>query len=342
MDCRQVRDWLLDAEDPRPEFCGRADVAQHMAGCAVCRAVADRLSDLEETWRTLPVPARSEQAKAEFLARLPDLEQATSCTATADGLPSASICPAGSVSPAAIGTEISGRRLSRRFWLRGGLVAAASCCVIVAGSWMLLAGREAQASHALLSELVDWNLRLTEAESATDREHLYAEQATRLQSAIDATRQPDDHAALDRAFMENGAWLSAHRDPAAEATRFDGLAARLLELARDAGQRRAYRQMNRLLQQYNRLMEAGINPNIKRAELAGVLDFEHQRNLERLALSDQRHIQELTSLLAEVPNASRDEIERALKLRANRPEIRCADPSRGKDKAHEKPAAKKK
>jgi hypothetical protein len=286
MDCRQVQDWLLEADEPDQPW-QSPEVMRHLEQCRPCRLMADRLTEIEDAWRLLPDPPEAERAKARFLADLPQVDR----------------------------RNIPSRQLSRRRWLQWGMVAAAGCSAAGAGLFMLLPTHDARASDALLDELVDWNLRLTEAESAADRRRLYAERAAQLKSAVDQTEVPADQADLDQALLENGTWLASHRDPMGEATRFDGLADRLLDLAADAGEHRRFHQMDRLLKQYNRLMECGINPNVQRAEASGALDFEHQRNVERLALSDEKHLRILTSLLEQAPNASREEIENALKLR---------------------------
>jgi hypothetical protein len=328
MDCRQAKDWLLDAEFPWPESPESVDVARHLERCDACRLVARQLNALEETWRTIPLPPAAERAKAEFLARLPDLELAAMSEEQSD--------------PVASASRAQGRptgRLSRRSWLLGGATAVAGCVAVGAGLWTVLGTTDAQASDALLADLVDWNLRLTEAQSEDDRRQLFAEGATRLRSAVNETRQSDEQTELGNALLENGTWLGTHHDPVTEAARFDGLAERLLELACEARRRKAYRQMNRLLEQYNRLKELGINPNVDLAEASGALDFDHQKNLERILLSDKKRLAVLNSLLKETPHASRQEIERALKLQRNAPP--CPKPKpKPKPPAAKKPSSK--
>jgi len=163
-----------------------------------------------------------------------------------------------------------------------------------------------------LDRLVDWNLQLTCAESESERNRIYAAQAEQLRLALDGTRLAPDQAELAEELLRNGAWLVVHRDAVVEADRFDGLADRLLQLARAAEAAGNHKRMNRLIRQYSCLLESGIDLNMERAAALKTLDFEHQRKLERLALSDADHMRQLAALLETTPDASRKEIQRAL------------------------------
>src|SRR6476619_4942437 len=71
MDCRKAQDWLLDADDPRPERCHVAEIAEHLAGCPTCQSFSAELVRLQEAWRSLPLPASADRARLEFLEQLP-------------------------------------------------------------------------------------------------------------------------------------------------------------------------------------------------------------------------------------------------------------------------------
>jgi hypothetical protein len=315
MDCHDVQHRLLESEDPRAESCASAEVARHLQECADCRMLASRLTALEATWRSLPIPLESQRAKEEFLARLPAWEALDATVAVP------------------LAARPSGRQLSRRRWLKWSLATAAGVSAVGVGISMFVGGNEARASEALFGELVDWNLRLTQADSAAARDQLYAEHAAPLRSRIAGTRLSDQQAALAQAFLENGAWMARHRDPVTEATLFDGVAQRLLDLSQNAGEKGSFRHMDRWIEQYNRVIESGVNPNVELAERSGALDFEHQRKLERLVLSDAEHLQKLAALLAIAPNASRKEIHRAMKLLGKRTKTSRTKKSHGGDTA---------
>jgi hypothetical protein len=285
MDCREVQDWLLRADDLRSESCGSADADEHLEGCVDCRTLRGRLMALEQAWRELPLPGQSDLAKAAFLARLPKL--------TAAAFP--------------LGRHSSAHRLLR--WVAA---IAASLLIVGVGVWVFHGGQEAQASDDLLDELLDWNLRLTQAQSPDERSEVYARKAELLRSAIDKARLPREQADVAKTLLENGQWLARHQDPAIAAERFDGLAGRLLELAREAGEKGNHKRMNSLLRQYSLVVRSGVDPNVAIAEASGALDLENQRRLEKLALRDAEHVRELASLLEKAPDASRKEIAQAL------------------------------
>jgi hypothetical protein len=180
------------------------------------------------------------------------------------------------------------------------------------GAWLFFSSNSAQGADDLLDHLVDWNLQLTEASTETERNRLYADRVEPFRSQLEGAKLPPEQKSLAKEILANGAWMVDHQDPVVEADRFDNLADRFLQLARTAGKRGNHRCMNRLLHQYNRLLESGIELNVLRAEMLNALDAEHQRKLERLGVRDPERMQVLTSLLETAPDASRKEIEHAL------------------------------
>jgi hypothetical protein len=283
MHCPEVQDWLLQADDPRPESCGSAKIAEHLGRCEACRLVAQQLTELEQAWRAMPLPPGAEQARTAFLARWSD----------------------GSPQPGP-------PTLSRRVLLQRWAVAASVLAAAGVGAWLLIPGQEALASSDLLDQLLDWNLDLTRAQSAGERQRLHAKQATQLAAAIQRASLPGEEAALAASLLENGAWLTASTYPSAEAVRFDALADRLLKLASAAQDRGDSKALNRYLRQYGRAVEAGVNLNWQRAEASGALDLERQHRLEHVILSDAARLRQLETLLETSPQASRKEIRRAL------------------------------
>lgn len=333
MDCRDVQDWLLKAEDLRLESRNSPEIARHLDACAACRQMAGRLCDLEDAWRALPMPIESERSKLEFLARLSAAGGLEAETQMPGGFSGPSADPDALASAASPSSRDSrSRRMSRRRWLQWSLTAAAGASAAGAGAWMFMGGREAQASDTLLDELVEWNLRLTEADSAAERARLYHERAGSLRSSLQGAKLQPEWQTMAEALVDNGTWLATHKDPVTEASRFDGLAERLLDLSQRAEKSGNHRRVRKLLAQYNRVLESGVNPNIEHIESSGVLDFEHQRKLERIALRSTEQVRELATLLESAPDASRKEIERALKLRTECGKSAHAKKARAKKK----------
>lgn len=72
MSCEAIQYQLLRCEDP---FRTPPELVRHLTGCAACRAFRERLVDLEEGVRQLPVPAST--GRARLLARLEEGELPT-------------------------------------------------------------------------------------------------------------------------------------------------------------------------------------------------------------------------------------------------------------------------
>src|SRR5689334_8420214 len=72
MICREAYAWLLAS---RPGDALPTELQQHLQGCASCRRYQQRLDVLHDEARRLPAPADNPQARAEFLASLPNVPQ---------------------------------------------------------------------------------------------------------------------------------------------------------------------------------------------------------------------------------------------------------------------------
>lgn len=284
MNCQQVREWLLEAENP---LAGQpADVAAHSANCAACREAAAELARLDSLWRSLPLPAEAERSKQAFLAGL-------------------ACAPAARQAPP--------RRFSRRRILQWCATSAAGLLVAGGGGWLVFSAQQAQAYDDLLDHLVDWNLRISQAHSQAERIRLYDQQANHLRAMIRKSKFSAEAVAVLNDYFDNGDWLVSHSDPVGEADRFSGLADRLLQLAAATDGARNSKRLNRLLRQYNRVLESGVEVKIAAAEASGAMDFEHQKKLEQLILADPQRIKNLAAILERSPHASRKEIEQAIR-----------------------------
>ena len=319
MNCQQVQHWLLECDDARSSSCASPSVAAHLEQCAACRRLANQVAALEAAWRELPLPPGAEQAKAAFLARLPEVTREELAPDTCHLPVFAAMSPNDDLTSFLHPAEPAATfgSVNRRRWLQYSGAAVATLLAVGTGAWLLLAGGEAEADDDLLDRLLDWNLEIADTASPDDRQRLYAE-AEQLRAAMGTTRLSPEQAALAESYLENGAWLASHQDPVFAADHFDGLAERLLELAHQAGAKGNHKRMKRFLQQHNRVLEAGVNPNIAAAEALRTLDLEHQKRLEKLTIEDSYRLQQLTSLFDHTPDASRAEIRRALSLHAKR------------------------
>ncbi len=288
MNCQEFRNWLLMADDVRPAAWPPGPASEHLATCADCRQFTTRLADVEQAWRALPVDPQCEQAKQVFLARL---------------------------APTPAPRPVTRRTLLRRLvW-----ASAASLLAAGGGTWLFLGNQPADASDELLGSLLEWNLRLTQADSVDERSRLFTEAAARLESAVSRSSLSAEHSQLADLMLENGRWMAAHCDPVGEAARFDNLACRLLHLAQTAEQKGRYRRMNRLLQQYNRATENGIKLNLERAEAKTAPNAEQQQEIKRLYTGWDGRMEQLTHIEPTAPEPARQEIQRARRFHLKRP-----------------------
>src|SRR5262245_1243041 len=285
MNCQQVQDWLLQADDPRPDRCGSPELAGHVEQCDSCRRLADQLVRLEQAWRNIPLPAGADRARIMFLDQM--------------------TCPSVIQS------------LARRSWFRDPIprrwaVAAVILIAVGAGALLLFQTPPTHAAPDVVERLIDWNLDLTRARSPDERGRIHAGQATRLKEEIQRAKLPPDDRELAETLLANGSWMAENDDPPDVADRFDHLADQLVAQMDTATHRKDARRINRLAALYCRVAEQGVHANLQRAEEDGVLCVEHQKKLERSLRRDTARAEKLTALLEQAPAASRKEIRRAL------------------------------
>src|SRR5205085_4492522 len=98
------------------------------------------------------------------------------------------------------------------------------------------------------------------------------------------------------------------------------------------------RRTDRLSRQYRRVLERGIDPNVRRVLASPALNFEHQRRIERVLLGDAGRLDALAALLERAPDASRKDIRRALELSKKQPKPAKRDRPAGKRTNSDAPA----
>jgi hypothetical protein len=301
MDCRQSRDWLFQADDPRPHSCHVPGIREHLAQCPDCQTLSAELIGVEEAWRDIPLPASADAARVAFLEKLP---------ARSRTLP--------------LARPQMRRRPERPRWLAAAMILLG----IGVGTWILVPTPEAHAAPALIERLVDWNLDLARAGSAGERKELFAAREDALKRDVEQVPLPGPDRALAHLLLDNGTWLATHDDPIAAAERFSAVADRLVERMALASARREHRLANRYAKLQSVVTEHGVAHSLAKAEASGALNFEQRRHLEKIILNDEKRMQALAELLERNPNLSRKDIRRAI------------DPKPGDSKPKE-PKAKK-
>jgi hypothetical protein len=288
MDCRQVQDWLFDADDPRPERCDVPEVAKHLATCAACQARAVELVRLQESWRSIPLPASADEARLAFLEQLPP--------------PTLPLV-----------------RPKRRLRALRQLVAAALLVGLGLGTWALLAPREAHAAPAVIEQLVDWNIELARAATPDERSQVYTAREGELKQNVSRAPLPEADRALANLLLDNGTWLATHDDPIAAAERFSAVADKLAERLQAANARKEHKLAVSYAKLQGLVAEHGVADNLSRAEASGALNFEQRRRLENLILRDENRMKALVELLERNPNISRRDIRKVIDPKPKKP-----------------------
>jgi hypothetical protein len=275
MDCRSARDWLLQAEDPCRLDDGPEGLAGHVVNCSLCRRQAHVLGRLEAGYRDQPLPAAADRAREAFLRRLPP--------------------------PVPVSTGRHWRAVRSRW-------ALAAAVLLLAGSavWLSLPSPEAVAKPDLVGQLIDWNLDLTRAADARDR------QEAGLRQAVRQADLPDDDRDLAEVLLQTGTRLAAAVDPMDQADHFNDLADKLVSMIDDATTKKDEQRLRQLADCYCRVAEDGIYANLERAGNDESLNPTSKKKKERVLKSEARRAARLRKLMDKLPKASQKQIRRAL------------------------------
>jgi hypothetical protein len=291
MDCPKAQEWLLqsDLAEAAP-----ADVAAHLAACQACRQMAERLRRLEQSVRDLPPAAGEEAARKAFLKNL--RFKAASPTRRRAAGPSR-------------------RRLLA--WV----AAAAAVVMLACGLTMFLPGSggpQTAEAATVLDDLVDWNIELADTDSLADRQQLYAAHAGELeQMARECTFSPDAHELAD-CLLRASASLARQNDPLQEAAVFTDVAAALVHHIRTATAQSDARSVQHLSHCYGRVAQCGINASVGKIKPGACATAECDRQLQKIQHRHTELRDQLKALLAKSPEASSQEIRRALDASAPR------------------------
>jgi hypothetical protein len=283
MDCTQAREWLLYAEELRPEAAGFPAVAQHLDACPACARLATRLRQLEAAWKQQPLPQAAGSAKAAFLRRLATL-------------------------PARPAASPSRWRVSVPRWA----VAASILFAIGITALLVLPSQEAQAAPGVVDRLLEWNLDLASAATPDQRSRIYTERAEVLQQELKNAGLPAEQSKLADRLLSNGSWLATNDDPLAEADRFTTLADDLLVGMNHAQNKGNDKELAKLARHYQRLTEQGIKANLARVKPAEAAKPDRQSKLERMALKEIERQRRLEELAQRATAASRKELRKAI------------------------------
>jgi hypothetical protein len=276
MFCDTARARLLTADDPaRPD----ADLAAHLAACAGCRTLAADLAGLEAAVRSYPTPTAAIARRDAFLTTLAPTPH-----------------------------------WHLRFRHIAATVAALAAAVVLAVVTVALLrptpspdGQPqmvAQADPAVVADLVEWNLKLTEAEHPAEREKL-VQQMAEFQAAVNKARLTPEERAFAEQLLVYGRKLGDGSDAVDEAEGFHALADTLLiRLDATTDQPAKAETFARL---YSQVVDRGVDRNLKRAERQE-LKAEKQARIQELRQAKKKQAARADAIADRIPEPARDHV----------------------------------
>jgi hypothetical protein len=287
MHCDAARDRLLTADDPaRPD----ADVAAHLADCPGCRALAAEIAGLEVSVRAYPTPPTVLARRDAFLTKLAPTPH----------------------------WHLRARHIAAAF---AALAAAIVVAVVTVAALRPIPSPNgsnqvvAQADPAVVADLVEWNLKLTETERPAEREKLVRERLPELQTAVQtAALSPDDRAFAEQ-LLAYGQKLGDATDAVDEAEGFhemaDTLLTRLDATADEPAKAETFAKL------YSQVVFRGVDTNLKRAERLE-LKAEKRARLQELRQAKKKQAAKAEALAKRIPEPAREHVRPKAKSKAQK------------------------
>lgn len=281
MHCSAARDWLLMADDvSRPT----AEVSAHLAGCQECQRLVAELTGIESAARAYPTPEIALASRDAFLSR---------------------IAP----------TPRPRRRRGHRPIVAVLLVLAASLVIgIGLAVWMYPRPTEnrpveqavAQAKPAVVEELVEWNLTVSEAAVPTERQKLVRERLPQLQAKLQSSNLSSEDRAFAEQLLFHAQRMGDAADPVEEAESFHGLADTLLvrldTMVDDADRSEFYARL------YSQVRDRGVDANLDRAERLAP-KAEKQAKVEKLQKAKHKQEARAAALAERMHEKAREHVK---------------------------------
>jgi hypothetical protein len=275
MNCDAARNRLLTSDDPaRPD----ADVAGHLDGCPSCQSLAADLAGLEESVRALPVPSTVLARRDAFLTNLAS----------------------------------AGPRPIRVRHIAGAFAALAASVVVAVAAVAVLRPTHpdtpvvAQANPTVVEELVEWNLKLSEADEPADREKLVRERLPDFEVAVASAPLSADDRALAEQLLAQGRKFGAAGDPVDEAEAFHVLADTLL-VKLDTSASDPDRSVT-LAKMYTQVVDRGVDRNLERAERQA-LRAEKQARVQELRKAKKKQAARAAAVAERIPEPAREHLK---------------------------------
>jgi hypothetical protein len=172
----------------------------------------------------------------------------------------------------------------------------------------------ASAKPTVVEDLVELNLRLTEAEAPAERQKLVREQLPRYQAAVQTTNLSAEDRSFAEQLLVSAKKMGESTDPIDEAEVFHGLADTLLvrldTMADDADRSEFYAKM------YSQVVDRGVEVNLDRAErqaqkpekqarVRNLKKAKHRQEVKAAALAERMHEKAREHVRPDRPKAKR-------------------------------------
>lgn len=282
--CQTIHDWLMNADDPsRPNPL----VADHIAGCTLCQEFAAELIGLETAVRSHPTPPSVLANRDAFLARI-----------------------ANTVPP-----PVRNRQIGQIVAICATM--AASLIVGLVTAWFIWRESSqpdhpspnstvAHAEPSVVEDLVEWNLRLTEADGVADRERLVRERLPELQASVRSAKLTPHDRTLAENLLSHGQRLGSTNDPVEEAEGFhelaDTLLARLDSVVEDQRRSEFYARL------YSKVIDRGVDANLDRAERQA-LKAEKQSRVQTLKKAKNKQALKAAAVAERMSGQAKEQIK---------------------------------
>lgn len=275
MNCDAARDRLLLSDDPaRPDV----ELTEHLAACQACRSLAAELAGMEAAVRAYPTPPAVLARRDAFLAQL----------------------------PATFPRPIRVRHIATAF-------AALAACVVVAVAAVAVFRPTppdtpvvAQAPPTVVEDLVEWNLKLSEADEPADREKLVRDRLPDFEAAVASAPLSAADRALAEQLLAQGRKLGSATDPVDEAEVFHGLADTLL-VKLDTSADDPARSVT-LAKMYSQVVDRGVDRNLERAERQA-LRAEKQARVQDLRRAKKKQAARAAAVAERIPEPAREQMK---------------------------------
>jgi hypothetical protein len=288
MNCEQCQEAILLSDTPLAAMSPETELGQHVAGCAVCHAFAQRLVRLESLAARLPLPTNSDTARTQVLA---EIQKRTSAP-------------------------------ERRMFLRPAWISAVAAALLIGiglAYWLRPTTPQPQPqSPMVMDQLIDWDLALADAEAPQERQDLYAQQAATLHAAVQQASLNEEDRRFATTLLENGAWLSRNHDPVERTEKFCDLADLLVGRMDRAAAANDEQTVQRLGKHYGRVQK-GIGANLARLDANAFIAPPNAANaakraerLERIANRQEEAQRRLAVLAERSPKAAQKALRRML------------------------------